>query len=174
MVWSGSDGEVVARLESAVLEVSAFRWPIRRSGWKARAQVDRLDLEALDRLFLQEDWRANGILYGPVFLAGAGERLTEIGLRLETAGSGGNVSSKLLARLIQFMPAGDTQAALLKALVSKTTFHFDVGKLELAQDGENHSLHLLLDGDHLFDITINIPRESVGVLNALYNIQEKR
>lgn len=75
-----------------------------------------------------------------------------------------DLSSELLQGLAAMMPAGSTRQALRKSFAGKALFHFNAGKIEVAAEPERYVLHLLVDGDHLLDITIRAPKESVEFL----------
>lgn len=135
--------------------------------WKVRAQVRKLDLAGLDRIIGRGEWKSDGFLNGEIRFFGRGGRLQDIELDLQSEEPGGNLNSELLERLAEMMPAGDARGALLKALGAKATFHFDTGLLELRTDGEDYLLNLLLNGDHLLDLKIRVPKNSLALLKEV-------
>ena len=151
-VWSDAGGR-------PILHLVQVRLVLDRSGWEGGAEVARLDLAALDQAVVQGDLRASGFLRGSVRLRWEGGRPEDLDLKLRSQQPGGNINSKLLESLVEMMPANDVRGILLKALRTKATFHFDVGKLDLTTEGDKRVLRLLLDGDHLLDLTIRIPKE---------------
>lgn len=159
-VWSSSGGQPILLLAPARVSLAGLRFPPGRSGWEAGGQVTRLDLALLDRAIAGGDWKSDGFLHGPVSIRGRDGRLEEIEMKLESERPGGHLNSEVLERLAEMMPPNDTRRILLKALGAKAVFHFNVGKLDLTTEGENRVLRLLLDGDHLLDLTVRIPKES--------------
>lgn len=157
-VWNGPDGKPILVLEPLCVGVN-------RAGWKADGRVIQLDLAQLDRTAARGEWKADGILRGNVRVRGRGGRLDSLDLKLQSEPPGANLNSKILEQLAERMPPGDARRILLKALGGpKATFHFDVGKAELSAQGGQYVLGLLLDGDHLLDLTIRIPRDSLELL----------
>ena len=166
-VWSDAAGRPLLTLEEIRLAGFRPRLPLGRSSWEGKGQVVRLDLKGLDRVVARGEWRANGFLNGKVGLRGGDGRLQALDLGLSSEQPGGDLNSEILQRLVQMMPAGDSRAMLLKALGAKGTFHFNVGKVDLATDGGDYVLKLLLNGDHLLDLTIRIPKDSLELLRYL-------
>ena len=168
-VWRRRGGQQLAEL--APVEAWARltgRPPRIRAPWEVRGEVRHLDLAALDQVLARGEWYASGLAAGPVELSGEGGRLRGVGLRLEALPPGGDLSGALLQGIVGMMPAGSTRQALLQALAGKVLFHFNVGKIEVATDPERYTLHLLVDGDHLLDITVRVPKESVEFLKQLF------
>jgi len=151
-VWSDAAGR-------PILHLVRVRLALDRSSWEASAEVARLDLAALDRAVVRGELRANGFLHGSVRFRREKGRTDDLDLKLRSHQPGGNINSKLLESLVEMMPANDVRGILLKALKDKATFHFDVGKLDLTTEKDRRVLRLLLDGDHLLDLTIRIPKE---------------
>ena len=158
-VWSDAAGQPILHLVRVRLALSVLKFPPERSDWEASAEVARLDLAALDRAVVRGELRANGFLHGSVRFRREKGRPDDLDLKLKSQQPGGNINSKLLESLVEMMPANDVRGILLKALKDKATFHFDVGKLDLTTEGDRRVLRLLLDGDHLLDLTIRIPKE---------------
>lgn len=127
----------------------------------------RLDLAGLDRIVARGEWKSDGFLNGEIRFFGQGGRLQDIELDLQSEEPGGNLNSELLERLAEMMPAGDARGMLLRALGAKATFHFDTGSLEMRTDGEDYVLNLLLDGDHLLDLKIRVPKNSAALLKEM-------
>lgn len=139
-----------------------------RIQWEARGEVLRLDLTGVDRRIAKGQWKASGAMAGPVGLAGEGPRLKELDVRLEAIPPGGNLSSELLQGLVAMMPAGSTQAALMQTLAGKMLFHFNTGKVEMITEPDRYVLHLRVDGDHLLNIQVRVPKESIEILKSLF------
>jgi hypothetical protein len=131
------------------------------------AQVRKLDLAGLDRIVGRGEWKSDGFLNGEIRFFGQGGRLREMELDLQSEEPGGNLNSELLERLVEMMPPDDTRAILLRALGAKATFHFATGLLELRTDGEDYVLNLLLNGDHLLDLKIRVPKNSMALLKEM-------
>ena len=165
-LWSGPDEGGIAFLSGIRLSARPARSPAWLS-WRVRARVEQLDLAALDRVAAKGQWRAAGGLTGPVELAGAGRRLDGVNLNLHSGAGGGDLDGRLLSNLIGMMPAGGTREALLKALAAKATFHFREGEVGLNTEEERYVLHLRLDGDHLLEITLRVPKEGMELLRPL-------
>jgi len=142
-----------------ILHLARVRLALDRSGWEASGEVARLDLAALDRAVVRGELGANGFLGGSVRFRSEKGRPEDLDLKLQSQQPGGNINSKLLESLVEMMPANDVRGILLKALKDKAAFHFDVGKLDLTTEGDRRVLRLLLDGDHLLDLTLRIPKE---------------
>lgn len=166
-VWRRSGGRELARLEPVEVRMRSSGWP-PVVGWEARGQVERLDLSGLDEALARGEWHASGTAAGEVELSGAGLQLRGIGVRLEALQPGGDLSSELLRALVGMMPEGSTREALLQALVAKALFHFHTGKVEVITEPERYVLHLQVDGDHLLDVTVRVPRESVELLTSSF------
>ncbi len=165
LYWTWATGRV------PILEVRQMVFSIHSGGirkehlwWSARGRVDRFDLDALDLLLTRGKWKASGDLTGWVGCVGIGTTVESLNVLLEAKAPGGTLGGEFLTRLLKWMPASETQAKLFQSLQSQSTFHFQVGTFQVVPEGEAHRIHLLLDGDHLLDITIRVPKDSVGVL----------
>lgn len=167
VVWKDARGQTLLTLTSIRASVARFRFPPWKTHWKARTHVRRLDLAALDRTLARGEWKADGFLNGEIRFFGKGGRLQDMELDLQSEEPGGNLNSELLARLAEMMPPGDARGILLRALGAKATFHFDTGLLEMRTEGEDYLLNLLLNGDHLLDLKIRVPKNSVALLKEM-------
>lgn len=163
-VWKDAEGRPLLTLTSLRATLTRFRFPPGKSGWKLQTQVRKLDLAALDRVIAGGQWRSDGFLNGEVRLYGDQGRLQDLELDLQSEEPGGNLNSEVLERLVEMMPDGDARGMLLKALGAKATFHFDTGLVELRTEEGYYRLNLLLNGDHLLDLKIRIPKESLKLL----------
>ena len=163
-VWEDSSGRPILALMSVRATLTRFRFPPGKSSWKFQTQVRKLDLTALDRTAAGGKWRSDGLLDGEVRLYGGEGRLQDLELDLQSEEPGGNLNSEVLERLVEMMPADDARGMLLKALGAKATFHFDTGLVELRTEGEEYQLNLLLNGDHLLDLKIRVPKNSLALL----------
>ncbi len=166
-VWKDSGGGTLVTLKSIHASVNRFRFLPNKTTWKVRTQVRRLDLAGLDRIVAGGEWKSDGFLSGEIRFFGQGGRLQDIELDLQSEEPGGNLNSELLERLAEMMPSGDARGMLLRALGAKATFHFDTGSLEMRTDGEDYLLNLLLNGDHLLDLKIRVPKNSLELLRYL-------
>ncbi len=135
--------------------------------WDSRVHVNHLDLTGLDQLFENGKWGAHGFLTGSVHCGGKEWALDEVDLQLKAEAQGGALGGEVIERLLSLMPNGDNRAQLLKALRKQKIFHFRVGTLSVATEGNIYRLNLLLDGDHLLDLTVRVPKESVKILEDL-------
>lgn len=167
VVWRRSGGQELAEVRPLEAHLRLTGWPPRLV-WEAQGEVRRLDLAGLDRTLARGRWRASGGLAGPVRLGGEGAQVRSADLRLETLQPGGDLSSELLQGLVAMMPAGDTRAALLQALAGRALFHFHTGQVEMVTEPERYVLHLRVDGDHLLDIQVRVPKESIELLEQLF------
>ena len=149
------------------LDVTLCSWHTGLRHWTARGEVARLDLGALDYTLAKGEWKAGGLMTGTARVEGKGLAAESVVLNLSSLKPGGDLNSEVLGRLAGMMPAGDARAMLLKALSAKATFHFNVGHLSMSTEGEDYLLSLLLDGDHLLDLKIRIPRGSLDLLKTL-------
>ena len=149
------------------LDVALYSWQTGFHRWTARGEVARLDLGALDYTLAKGEWKAGGLMTGTVQVEGKGLAAESVVLNLLSLKPGGDLNSEVLGRLVGMMPAGDARAMLLKALSAKGTFHFNVGHLSMSTEGEDYLLKLLLDGDHLLDLKIRIPKGSLDLLKTL-------
>ena len=159
--WQTTDGESIVELPQVSLSLEASQWFRGSFQWSLQAQVDRLDLAQVDRVLVDEQWEAQGILSGLVTVSGIGVGMGDVSLRCEVQSPGGTLGSDMLTRLLSLMPTSDAKARLLSMIQQQTTFHFDVGRIEVRTQGDAYELLLLLDGDHLLDITVRIPKEGV-------------
>lgn len=179
------EGRLGARVEIAralwrepggaqLAEISPLEIHLRPAGrrprllWEARGEVLQLDLAGVDRRIAKGQWKASGAMAGPVGLAGEGSQLKELDVRLEAIPPGGSLSSELLQGLVAMMPAGSTQATLIQALAGKALFHFNTGRVEMITEPERYTLHLRVDGDHLLNIRVRVPKESIEILKSLF------
>ena len=162
--WKDSGGGTLVTLKSVHASINRFRFPPNKTTWKVRTQVRRLDCAGLDRIIARGEWKSDGFLNGEIRFFGQGGRLQDIELDLQSEEPGGNLNSELLERLAEMMPAGDTRGMLLRALGAKATFHFDTGSLELRTEGEDVRLNFLLNGDHLLDLKIRVPKNGLALL----------
>lgn len=167
LVWRRQGGQRLAEMAPLEAWVRLAGWP-PAALWEVRIEVRHLDLAGLDQAMAKGQWRASGMAAGPVELSGAGQELRAVGIRLEALPPGGDLSSQLLQALVGMMPAGDPREALMQALAGKALFHFATGKIELVTEPERYVLHLLVDGDHLLDITVRVPKESMEFLRHLF------
>jgi len=165
--WKDSGGGTLVTLKSVHASVNRFRFLPNKPTWKVRTQVRRLDLAGLDRIVARGEWKSDGFLNGEIRFFGQGGRLQDIELDLQSEEPGGNLNSELLERLAEMMPAGDARGMLLRALGAKATFHFDTGSLEMRTAGEDYLLNLLLNGDHLLDLKIRVPKNSAALLKEM-------
>jgi len=163
-VWKEAGGGTLLTLTAVRAEITRFRFLPGRISWKARMQVRKLDLAAMDRAVGRGAWKSSGFLNGEVRFFGQGGRLQEMELDLQSEEPGGNLNSEILERLAEMMPAGDARGMLLRALGAKATFHFDTGLLEMRTEGEEYLLNLLLNGDHLLDLKIRVPKNGLALL----------
>lgn len=163
-VWIDSGGRPILRLTSVRTALTRFRFPPGKTGWKLQTQIRKLDLAALDRVVAGGEWRSDGFLNGEGRLYGGEGRLQDLELDLQSEDPGGNLNSEVLERLAEMLPAGDARGMLLKALGAKGTFHFDTGLVELRTEEGYYRLNLLLNGDHLLDLKIRIPKNSLALL----------
>jgi len=159
-VWSSGDGQPILLLAPAHVSLAGLRFPPGRSGWEAGGPVTRLDLALLDRAIAGGGWKSDGFLHGSVNIRGRDGRMEDIDLKLESERPGGHLNSKSLEGLAEMLPPDDPRRVPLQMLGAKDVFHFDVGKLDLTTEGEHRVLRLFLDGDHLLDLTVRIPKES--------------
>ena len=167
VVWKDSKGGTLVTLQSVYASFNRFQFPPNKTTWKARTQVRRLDLAGFDRIVAQGEWKSDGFLNGDIRFFGQGGHLQDIELDLQSEEPGGNLNSELLEHLVEMMPPDDTRAILLKALGAKATFHFDTGSLELRTEEEDVQLNLLLNGDHLLDLKIRVPKNSLALLKEM-------
>lgn len=152
--WTGSDGKPIVALREARIA----------PGWKSDGRVGLLDLAALDRSVAGGGWKSHGTMRGSFGLLGRKGEIEEVELRLKSDPPGGTLNSEVLERLAEMLPPGDTRGILLRALGAKATFNFTEGKIDLVTEGENHVMNLFLDGDHLLDLKIRLPKDSIGLL----------
>ena len=129
--------------------------------------IRSLNLAEFDAALAKGKWQAHGVLSGQALFGGSGSRLEQVHVELEAQPPGGELSSQFLQDLLGMMPQGDVRRKLLSALAQKAMFHFNVGRLKVATEGENLLFSLFLDGDHLLDINIRVPRDSAGLLANL-------
>ncbi len=160
-VWSDAGGR-------PILTLAPFRVALNRDGWEGEGQVTRLDLAALDHAAARGEWKSDGFLHGPVRFRGRGGEIQDIDLDLQSDQPGGNLNSEVLERLVEMMPPDDTRAVLLKALGAKAVFHFNIGKVGFTTQDGNYVLSLILDGDHLLDLTVRVPRDSLKLLKETH------
>ncbi|MBI1953702.1 MAG: hypothetical protein HYS41_06240 [Candidatus Omnitrophica bacterium] len=158
----------------AILELKDVRLTIgltrkRAISWNLRGRVQGLHLASADRLFSEGRWQATGVLSGWVELSGGGGKMEVVGLKLEAGEDGGNLNNEVLSNLLSMLPAGAAgQEKILKALRAKTGFHYAVCRLEVAVSSDDYRMNLLLDGDHLLDLTVSVPKEGLGDLAGLF------
>lgn len=165
--WGKSGEPPILVLRDFFVEAGASEWWKGNFRWTVRGKVTRLDLAGLDQVLAKERWQAQGSLTGWVRLQGEGSQVRDLNLRLETQPPGGFLSNELIRRLLTLMPADSTRSSILQAIRQKERFHFDVGQLQVITHGDDYRLAFLLDGDHLLDIAIRIPKESVRVLREV-------
>jgi len=137
----------------------------RTLDWTVEGQVDRLDLAALGQAVGQGALGAQGIMTGPVKLAGAGSDLEQVELKLEAQAPGGSVKSSFFKSL-SWLSQGDA-GKLAQALEGQKLIHFTTGKLEVATERNQYRVKAYFDGDHLLDFTIYLPRNGLKLLLGL-------
>ena len=158
-------------MDWVALSADPSQWLKGNWVWDEEAEISRLDLAALDQALTKGTWKANGYLVGRNRFKGTGSFIEQADLHLRTLTSGGALSSEILQQLLSFMPQGDARGKLLGAIQAKSSFHFDVGRVEVVTEGSIYRFNFLLDGDHLLDVTILVPKEGLGILNQLLNLQ---
>lgn len=168
--WGIPGRTPILRLDWAIVSAAPSWHRFDRPVWSGEAQVGRLDLAALDQALAQGKWQARGDLAGRARFHGTGPLMEQADLQLTTL-SGGTLSSEILQQLLNLMPQGDARGKLLGAVQAKASFHFDVGRIEVATEGSSYRFNFLLDGDHLLDVTILVPKEGLGILNQLLNLR---
>ncbi len=168
--WGKPGQPPILRLDWMKLSAAPSQWLKGNFTWDQELEVSRLDLAALDQALGQGKWKSVGYLAGKTRLKGSGSVVEQMDLQLQTL-SGGTLSSEVLQQLLSLMPQGDARGKLLMAIQAKPTFHFNVGKIQVTTEGPVYRFNLLLDGDHLLDVTILVPKESIAVLNQLLNLQ---
>ena len=137
----------------------------RTLDWSVEGQVDRLDLAALGQAFGQGGLGAQGIMTGPVKLAGVDSELEQVELKLEAQAPGGSIKSSFFKSL-SWLSQGDA-GKLAQALEGQKLIHFTTGKLEVATERNQYRVKVYFDGDHLLDFTIYLPRNGLKLLFGL-------
>ena len=165
--WSSAGGPDILVLDRVLVKISPRALLKKRLVWAAEGKIEKLDLSALDKAVGKGQWRALGMVSGPVRLEGDGNLLKAVYLKCEAQPGGGTLSGEIVQNLIAMMPADDARSALLKAIQSKPLFHFSVGKFEVDTEGGRYLIGLYLDGDHLLDIKIRVDKDSVGALETV-------
>lgn len=150
-----------------ILKEPKVRWTTFPSGWMVEGRVERLDLRMLDRLFPKEELRAVGFLSGPIAISGKGPEISAADFRLQLKSSDGAVSRAAIERLLHLMPQEGLRGQLLASLRGQPDFRFSRAAIEVSSEGDNFLFHLLLDGQHLLDFTIRVPKESVALLKEV-------
>ena len=153
-----SSGRMLARLDPGELLY-------RTLDWSLEGQVDRLDLAALGQAIGQGGLGMQGVMAGPVKLAGVGSELEQVELKLEAQAPGGSVKSSFF-RSLSWLSHGDS-GTLAQALEGQKLIHFTTGKLEVATEQNQYRVKAYFDGDHLLDFTIYLPRNGLKLLLGL-------
>lgn len=182
VIWRGADADPIAMLSPCVVRLrprgfSAARLALEgvtppgasalRLQWNFEGQVTRLQLAPLDRAFGKGEWHASGEAAGILRMNGVGEQTERIHFQVEIIHPGGGISSEFLLRLLGLMPEDKSKAVLFKALASRPIVHFSTGRISLITENGDYLLQLWLDGDHLLDITIRVPQESLALIRTL-------
>ena len=155
----------IFHVDRLILSVGRPALLFRNVTWSVRSELERLNLEALDRIFVEGELKAKGSLVGPMVISGTGSRIDGFSIRWEALAPGGALASEWLERLLVLMPEGDSRAQLLKALEQHAAFRFKVCRLMVDPEGDSYRVNLLLDGDHLLDLTLRIPKDNVALLS---------
>ena len=142
----------------------------RELKWKAKGKVDKLDLTRLDQVAAQGQWQAVGFLTGQVYFQGTGALVEDASIQLEAQSPGGTLGGEMLARLLSLLPTADVQSQLLAALQQQKIFHFHVGRFGVTTEDTIYKFHILLDGDHLLDITFRVQKDSVDAIKQLLEL----
>lgn len=159
--WGRIGKDPILEMESLVLDPKLSQWVRGRLHWSAQADGIRLDLTGLDQLLAKGKWKAQGDLTGWMRLEGNRSKVEGMNLQLETQPPGGFLSNEVISRLLNLMPADSTRSSLLQAIGQKERFHFDVGELQVNAQGSDYLLRFLLDGDHLLEFTLRVPKEAL-------------
>jgi len=164
--WLSLDDEPILAVKDLQVSLSPIGWILGHPEWEVCAALSGLDLARLDEKLNRGEWMTQGILTGYFKVVGLGREVEEVNLDLDSEG-GGTVSAKLLGRLVEMMPDGENKNLLRQLLQSKTTFDYRVGWLDFVTEEDRYKIHLLMDGDHLLNITIRISKGSLKILNTL-------
>jgi hypothetical protein len=165
--WEKESGGTILRSDRMDLSIDPEGFTKGRLDWMLQGNVEAIDLALLDEKLAQGEWQAVGAMEGPVRISGRGGELGEVSIDLQSTASGGTLSGAIITRLVEMMPQGSTQAQVAQALQGQKTFRYNIGKFRVSTDGGTYKLNLFLDGDHLLDFTVNVEKDSVGVLSTL-------
>ncbi len=165
--WLNPRGDLILELQDPLL--GAGLHSRGKLSWELTARVSRLDLALTDQTLAQGRWKATGTLRGQLRLSAASGRVEAVGVKLEALEPGGDLNNDLLINLLSLLPAGGgSQGQILQALQGRPTFRYKIGRFELATEEDVYRLGLLLDGDHLLDLTVRVPKDSVELLKEIF------
>jgi len=176
VAWQGADGRPIVALNNLTLTARSGLLTFRPVEWEATAQAEQIGLSGLDKILLDDSWKADGRLTGPVHLWGSGPAIRRVETDLESLKPGGNLKSRVLERLLTILPlspalqkAGAPQGAqeLAQQIRSRPVFHFDIARVSVKLQEERYLLKLFLDGDHLLDLTVRLPKSGLEILEFL-------
>ncbi len=167
VIWRTADADPIAMISPCVVRLRPRGFSVARLQWNLEGQVTRLQMAPLDKAVGKGEWHASGEAAGIFSMEGVGEQTGRIHFQVEILHPGGGVSSEFLLRLLGLMPDDKSKAVLFKALASRPIVHFSTGRISLITEKGDYLLQLWLDGDHLLDITIRVPRESLALIRYL-------
>lgn len=167
VIWRTADADPIAMISPCVVRLRPRGFSAARLQWNLQGQVTRLQMAPLDKAVGKGEWHASGEAAGTLSMEGVGEQTGRIHFQVEIIRPGGGVSSEFLLRLLGLMPEDKSKAVLFKALASRPIVHFSTGRISLITERGDYLLQLWLDGDHLLDITIRVPLESLALIRYL-------
>ncbi len=167
VIWRTADAEPIAMISPCAVRIRPRGLSANRLAWEIEGPVTRLRIASLDRAVGNGEWRASGEAAGSLQASGTGSQLEQIRFHVEIVRPGGGLSSEFLLRLLGMMPDDSSKAVLFKTLARRPIVHFSTGRISLITENENYLLKLWMDGDHLLDITIRVPKESLSLIGYL-------
>jgi len=164
--WERKNEEILI-LESTVVDTPLLSWLRKPLRWEGQAKVKMLNLVSADQAFAHGKWQMRGVASGWLRMRVSGARTEELTLSLEAHPPGGSLSREALERILSLVPKEDLREVLLAAIKMKDSFDYRVGRLGVVTEKENYAFYVYLDGDHLLDVTVRVPKEGIGLLADL-------
>lgn len=131
------------------------------------SKFDDIDLDALSKLFKKGQFFAKGRIKGRIYVKGTSDAIDKIDIKLDSLEPGGEIRTVYLGRLISFIPQNSVREAIAETLKGDL-FVFKKANIEMLTNDRGHNLHILLDGQHLLDFNINVPKDTLNdTLNKL-------